>query len=98
MKPNYNELPNGYLETIRAGIMAAGNLRGKVSYGNGTKKEQLARLKKELQTADAIVIGAGAGLSASAGFTYSGERFERFFYDFANRFGIEDIYSGGFYP
>lgn len=43
-----------------------------ISYGKGTREEQLARLKKEIETADAIVIGAGAGLSTSAGFTYSG--------------------------
>ena len=45
-----------------------------------------------------LVIGAGAGLSTSAGLTYSGERFNRYFYDFAEWFGIRDIYSGGFYP
>ena len=45
-----------------------------------------------------VVIGAGAGLSTSAGLTYSGERFDRFFFDFKQRFGITDIYSGGFYP
>ena len=48
--------------------------------------------------ADAIVVGAGAGLSTAAGFTYSGARFERYFHDFGQRFGIRDIYSGGFYP
>ena len=63
-----------------------------------TKEEQITKLKEEIQTADAVVIGAGAGLSASAGLTYSGERFNRYFYDFAERFGICDIYSGGFYP
>ena len=60
--------------------------------------EQIDRLKKELETADATVIGAGAGLSTSAGFTYSGERFERYFFDFAEKYGIRDMYSGGFYP
>ena len=45
-----------------------------------------------------IVVGAGAGLSTSAGFTYSVERFEKYFYDFAERFDIRDMYSGGFYP
>ena len=60
--------------------------------------EQIKRLKEEIRTADAIVIGAGAGLSTSAGLTYSGERFARYFFDFAKRFGIRDIYSGGFYP
>ena len=69
-----------------------------MSQGIGTKEEQLIKLKNELESADAVVIGAGAGLSASAGFTYSGERFERYFFDFAKEFGICDIYSGGFYP
>ena len=44
------------------------------------------------------MIGAGAGLSTSAGFIYNGERFHRYFSDFAERFGIQDMYSGGFYP
>ncbi len=60
--------------------------------------DEIDRLKTELQTADAIIIGAGAGLSTAAGFTYSGERFYKYFYDFAERFGITDMYSGGFYP
>lgn len=70
----------------------------KVSFGKGTKEERLSKLKGELSTADAIVIGAGAGLSTSAGFTYSGERFDRYFFDFAQEYGIRDMYSGGFYP
>ena len=45
-----------------------------------------------------MVIGAGAGLSASAGFVYSGERFVQNFADFAAKYGIQDMYSGGFYP
>ena len=59
---------------------------------------EIDRLKKEIQTADAIVIGAGAGLSTAAGFTYSGERFEKFFSDFEAKYGFHDMYSGGFYP
>ena len=59
---------------------------------------QINRLKEEFQNADAIVIGAGAGLSTAAGFTYSGERFERYFSDFAEKYGFHDMYSGGFYP
>lgn len=47
---------------------------------------------------DAVVIGAGAGLSTAAGFTYRGERFERYFSDFAAKYGFHDMYSGGFYP
>ena len=58
----------------------------------------LERLKQELETADVILIGAGAGMSTSAGLAYSGERFEKYFSDFANKYGIRDIYSGGFYP
>ena len=60
--------------------------------------EMIEKLKVELQTAEAIVVGAGAGLSTAAGLTYSGERFQKYFYDFAKRFGIRNIYSGGFYP
>ena len=51
-----------------------------------------------LESADAVVIGAGAGLSTAAGLTYTGERFERYFGDFAQHYGITDMYSGGFYP
>ncbi|WP_330369894.1 hypothetical protein [Butyrivibrio sp. NC2002] len=56
------------------------------------------RLKAELESADAIIIGAGAGLSTSAGFVYSGERFEKWFSDFSQKYGFKDMYSGGFYP
>ena len=64
----------------------------------GNYSEQLEKLKNELATADAIVIGAGAGLSLSAGFSYDGERFERHFSDFHKKYGFTDMYSGGFYP
>ena len=60
--------------------------------------DDLARPRQELDRADAVVIGAGAGLSASAGFTYSGERFEKYFGDFIGKYGFHDMYSGGFYP
>ena len=59
---------------------------------------QIERLKAALQDCDAVVIGAGSGLSAAAGFTYTGERFEKYFSDFAAKYGIRDMYSGGFYP
>ena len=58
----------------------------------------IARLKEELGTADAVVIGAGSGLSASAGFAYTGERFQKYFGDFIAEYGFRDMYSGGFYP
>lgn len=59
---------------------------------------QIKHLKLVFDSADAVVIGAGAGLSTSAGLTYSGERFETYFKDFAGKYGIRDMYSGGFYP
>ncbi len=60
--------------------------------------DHLIRLGETIRAADAVVIGAGAGLSASAGFTYSGERFQTHFSDFQTRYGFTDMYSGGFYP
>ena len=60
--------------------------------------QRTKRLKEALEKADAVLIGAGAGLSTAAGMTYSGERFERNFSDFARKYGIQDMYSGGFYP
>lgn len=60
--------------------------------------DEIARLKGEMDSADAIVIGAGSGLSTSAGFTYMGSRFEENFGDFIEKYGFRDMYSGGFYP
>ena len=62
-----------------------------------TKSSSLERLRAALDACDAVVIGAGAGLSASAGYTYSGERFEKYFADFIAKYGFTDMYSGGFY-
>ncbi len=55
-------------------------------------------LSEKIKSADAVIVGAGAGLSASAGFTYSGKRFDEHFSDFKAKYGITDMYSGGFYP
>ena len=57
-----------------------------------------SRLAQEIEAADAVLVGAGAGLSTAAGFTYGGERFHRYFSDFEARYGYHDMYSGGFYP
>lgn len=73
-------------------------LRQSITKSTGTYSDNIIRLKKELQNADAIVIGAGAGMSTSAGLTYSGERFEKYFADFRKKYGITDMYYGGFYP
>ena len=59
---------------------------------------QTDRLKQALHDADTVIIGAGAGLSASAGFTYSGARFTQYFSDFAAKYGFSDMYTGGFFP
>ena len=55
-------------------------------------------LKRALEAAPAVLIGAGAGLSTAAGFIYGGERFRRYFADFEGKCGFHDMYSGGFYP
>jgi len=98
MNSFYNNRPNGYQESIQKGLSAVRSFRSGLSYGTGSREENIQRLKSEIETADAIVIGAGAGLSTAAGLTYSGERFDRYFSDFKERFGITDMYSGGFYP
>ncbi len=64
----------------------------------GNYSDNVSRLREALGAADAVVIGAGAGLSTAAGFTYTGERFQRYFSDFAGKYGFSDMYSGGFYP
>ena len=61
-------------------------------------EKKMERFRTALQEKNTILIGAGAGLSTSAGFTYSGERFRKYFADFAQKYGIRDMYSGGFYP
>lgn len=63
-----------------------------------SNSEPIERLKAALRDCDAVVVGAGAGLSTAAGFTYSGERFEEYFSDFEKEYGFHDMYSGGFYP
>ena len=75
-------------------------MSGRISIVKSTENysDSIQKLKKALDEADAVVIGAGAGLSTSAGFTYSGERFEKYFSDFSEKYGFEDMYSGGFYP
>ena len=60
--------------------------------------ENIKRLAYELRTAEAIVIGIGAGVSSASGFDYAGERFEKIFGDFHEKYGINDMYSGGFFP
>lgn len=72
--------------------------RMSITKSTGTYSENVNKLKEALRDADAVVIGAGAGLSTSAGFVYNGERFEKYFSDFAKKYRFADMYSGGFYP
>ena len=60
-------------------------------------EEQVRKLKEKMQNVEAIVLGAGSGLSTAAGLSYSGERFQKYFFDFAKKYPIRDIYSGGFF-
>lgn len=64
----------------------------------GTCSEEIKKLLHFFNAADALVIGAGAGLSTAAGFEYTGERFQKYFSDFEAKYGFHDMYSGGFYP
>ena len=70
--------------------------RMSITKSTGTYSDEVKRLKEALDAADAVVIGAGAGLSTSAGFTYSGERFVKHFADFEQKYGFHDMYSGAF--
>ena len=65
---------------------------------NQTMNAEISRLVDAISAADAVMIGAGSGLSAAAGFTYSGERFKTYFADFIKTYGFSDMYSAGFYP
>lgn len=87
-----------YTRTLQKGITFVRSLRGGLTGATGSRDVNIRRLKNEIETADAIVIGAGAGLSTAAGYTYGGERFDRYFFDFKERLGLTDMYSGGFYP
>ena len=72
--------------------------RMSITKSTGNYSDEIKRLKKAIEEADYVVIGAGAGLSTSAGFIYNGERFEKYFADFGKKYGFQDMYSGGFYP
>lgn len=74
------------------------SLRKKTIKSTDSYWDNIEKAKQEIENAGAIVIGAGAGLSTSAGFTYAGKRFEQYFSDFAAKYHFKDMYSGGFYP
>ncbi len=74
------------------------SLKISITKFTGSYSDNIRRFREALSAAEAVVVGAGAGLSTSAGFVYTGERFEKYFSDFAARYGFRDMYSGGFYP
>ena len=65
---------------------------------NREPAERIGLARERLAGADRVIIGGGAGLSAAAGLTYSGERFAQNFADFIRKYGMTDMYSAGFYP
>lgn len=72
--------------------------RKKMNVSMSNCSDKISIIKEKIEKSDAVIIGAGAGLSTSAGFTYSGDRFEKYFSDFSRKYGFSDMYSGGFYP
>ena len=72
------------------------SLRMSITKSTGNYSDNIRRLREALDKADAVVVGAGAGLSASAGLAYSGDRFRRYFSDFEKKYGFHDMYSGAF--
>ena len=81
MKEIYNKT-DGYRESLEKGLRGIKSVGKNISTDSNTERDKIENLKNEIKNADAIVIGAGAGLSTSAGLTYSGERFEKYFFDF----------------
>lgn len=71
---------------------------GRRSFGQTNTINGIDKLRSALAQADTVIIGAGAGLSTSAGFVYTGERFQENFHAFAEKYHFNDMYSGGFYP
>ena len=72
-------------------------LKKKMKESTGDYSDKITELKEKISEADAVVIGAGSGLSTSAGFVYSGERFKQYFSDFEEKYDFHDMYPGGFY-
>ena len=69
-----------------------------ITTSTGSFLECVDRIADAIREADAILVGAGAGLSTAAGFAYAGKRFDDNFADFRDAYGITDMYTGGFYP
>ncbi len=98
MKHYFRNETNGDEQTIEQGLNYVRSISGKAAGAPENREEQIRALRSALEAADAVVIGAGAGLSTSAGFTYRGDRFRKYFFDYEEAYGFHDMYSGGFYP
>ena len=72
-------------------------LKRKMNDSTTSYSDKILQIKEKIEEAEAVVIGAGAGFSTSAGFVYYGERFEKYFSDFRKKYGFSDMYSGGFH-
>ena len=64
----------------------------------GHTHDNVKELVEVIHAAEAVVVGAGSGLSTAAGLTYGGERFRRHFSDFIEARGFTDMYTAGFFP
>ena len=73
-------------------------LKRKMNDSTTSYSDKILQIKERIREADAIIIGAGAGLSTAAGFVYTGDRFTYYFSDFEKKYGFSDMYAGGFYP
>ena len=71
-------------------------LKRKMNDSTNSYSDKILQIKEKISQADAVIIGAGAGFSTSAGFVYNGERFEKYFSDFKKKYGFSDMYAGGF--
>ena len=88
-----------YSRNAFSGSYARPGKRGALVFGEGSSFEAAKKaFSNAIESCDAIVVGAGAGLSTAAGFAYSGQRFDQNFADFRDAYGITDMYSGGFHP
>lgn len=58
---------------------------------------RILQAKQAIKQADYIIIGAGSGLSTAAGLLYSGEKFEKDFKEFIEKYHFDNLYSASFY-
>ncbi|MGN0267042.1 MAG: SIR2 family NAD-dependent protein deacylase [Lachnospiraceae bacterium] len=62
----------------------------------GHYESEINKLKDQIRKADAVIVGAGSGLSTSAGYDFGGERLKKHFGDFVEKYGMTNMYTGCF--